>query len=157
MKPAFWSWLHVLVGVDNEALGIRNTVTQEDSRHAFTRAVLNAIARIDNKFSLVLKTLQLGDTLAFAAHGEHDRLIDFLVVELFLTIDVHLTAALAQLFGDKIKNGGVVANVIGRVSACAYNARNSNICHCYRLINYIGQQCPKSLTCKFTKKRNRTG
>ena len=121
--------LDILVGIDNQALGIRDAVAQQDAGHALAGAVLDAGARVDHQPTLVLKALQLGDAGALSAHGEDDRLLDFLVVELLLAIDVDLATALAQLLGHEVENGRVVTDVIGRISPRAHNARNSDVCH----------------------------
>ena len=123
--------LDVLVGVDDEALGIRNTVAQQDARHALAGTVLDTVARVHHQLAGVFKLLQLGDAGALAAHGEDDRLLNVLLVELLLAIDVDLATALAQLLGHEVKNSGVVTDVVGRICPCAHHARNSDICHCY--------------------------
>jgi len=121
--------LDILVGVDNETLGIRDAIAQQDARHALACTVLNAIARVNHQLALVLKALQLGDALALTAHGQHDGLFYLLLVELLLAVNIDLATTLAQLLGDQIEDGRVVTNMIGRICPSAHYARYCDVCH----------------------------
>ena len=112
---------HVLVGIHRKGIGIGNIVTKKYARHPFAGTVLNAESGIDDEPAVTLQLLQSGYRLPFATHVEHDRLRHVRLPELLLTVYVDFEAAFAQLFGGGIEDRGIVADMIGRISAGSHH------------------------------------
>jgi hypothetical protein len=60
------------VGADDDALGIWDVAAQKDSGHALADTVLDAIAGIYYKRSIIFKLLEQSDRARFAAHVDDD-------------------------------------------------------------------------------------
>ena len=86
-------------------------------------------ARIDNDFASVFRLLQILNRLLLAAHVENHILLHALIVELFFTINVDQTTALAQLLGSCVKNGCVVTYVIRGIRTSTHNCSYFNFSH----------------------------
>ena len=106
-----------LVGVDDEAFGIWHTRAEKNTGHALADAVLDAVARVYDQGAGVLEALEALDRAELAAHVDDDVLGHTRRCELLLGVYVDLAAALAELVGHQIEDGGVVADMIGRENA----------------------------------------
>ena len=118
-----------LVGVDHEALGIGDVAAYQDACHALAGTILDAIARVDDQRAGVLLLLEDLDGALLAAHVEYDVFVDFSGHELFLAVDLDLAAALAQVLGGDVEDGGVVAYVVGRIGSGSHDAGNFYLSH----------------------------
>ena len=125
----FQHGLDCLVGIHNQTFRIRDAIAQQNARHALTGAVFDAEARIDNDFASVFRLLQILNRLLLAAHVENHILLHALIVELFFTINVDQTTALAQLLGSCVKNGCVVTYVIRGIRTSTHNCSYFNFSH----------------------------
>ena len=121
--------LDVLVGVDNEALGIRNAVAQQDACHALAGAILDAVARVNDQASAVFQFLQVVDRFLLATHGHDKIFVDALLVKLLFTIDVDDAPPLAKLLGGGVENCGVVSYVVRRVGSRTHDSSYIDNCH----------------------------
>ena len=130
-------WLHRLVGVNYQALGIRNVVAHQDACHALTGAVFDAEARIDYQAAFVLILLQFGYRGLLATHVHYHALLNAVFVKLVLVIDVHYASALTQVFRHGIKYCRVVAYMVWRICAGAHYACYYNVCHSFLLYNFV--------------------
>ncbi len=122
--------LHGLVGVHHKALGVRDSVAQEDACHSLAGAVLDSVARVYHQGSVVLELLQACYRALLAAHIDYYAFFHASGVELFLRIGVHFVAALAQLVGHDIEYGCVVAYVVGGVCAGSHYSGYLYFSHC---------------------------
>ena len=60
------------VGVDNDAVGIRDVVANKDACHTLARTVLNAVSGVDDDSSFIFHFLEQVDGFLFAAHVQND-------------------------------------------------------------------------------------
>ena len=118
--------LYHLVGVHDDAFRDGDVVAGEDARLALADAVLDAVARVDDKAPLLLHLLQQFGGAALATHVDNHRLAHFTAAKLLLAVDVDLTAAFAQLLGHGVHYRGVVSDVVwGEHSRAHYSC---NLC-----------------------------
>ena len=120
------SLFHHLVGVDDETVGVGDVAAEQYAGHALAGTVLDTVARIYDETTLVLKD---SDGPLLAAHVEYDFLFHVARGELFLAVYFHFAAALAELVGGDVENGGVVADMVRGISAGSHYAGNLDFRH----------------------------
>ena len=118
-----------LVGVDHQAVGIWDVVPHEYTCHALSRAILDAVARVDYQSALLLELLEQVDRPALAAHIHYYIFFDTAVDKLLLGVDIDLTTAFAQLLGDGVEYCGIVADMIGGIGSRSHYCRYLYVSH----------------------------
>jgi hypothetical protein len=109
-----------LVGVHDYALGIGYARAEQYAGHTLAYTVLDAVARVYNEAAFVFEALQEGNRPHFTAHVEYNMLVDSTSDKLLLAIYVDLASAFAQLLGNKIEDGGIIAYMVWRKRASAH-------------------------------------
>ncbi len=118
-----------LVGIDNEAFGVGDVAADKDAGHALAGAVFDTVARVDDEVAVILLLLKDGDGPLLAAHVENDGFGYFARAELLLAVDLDLAAAFAQLLGGDVEDGGIVADVVGRIGTGSHDAGYFDFSH----------------------------
>ena len=124
---------HCLLGVDHYALRIGDAAAQQNAGLPLADTVLDAVARIYHQAAGVLHLLEQLGGAALAAHVDNHILLHRPGHELLLGVYAHLAAAFAQLLGHGVENRGVVAYVVGRISAGAHHRRDFSLSHTGRV------------------------